>query len=90
MKKARDFFDEEIELGDSIIVQDGSSIAIGKASHYSAKGNLIIRCYPYNHNPNNIYIWKRVIDPYLSRGKLVITIDPKHIHFTRNIKIREE
>lgn len=91
MIKVKDFFEREIEIGDSVITQDKDRVTIGKASHYSPSGNLII--YGYTHNKlrlNSSTMWKRIMKPYYSTEKVVITTDPTHLQFTANIKIKGE
>lgn len=91
MDNAKDFFEREIRIGDTVIVQDGRRITIGKVSHYSAAGNVIIYAHTnYKLRFLGASMWKRVLQKEFAEDKLVITTDPTHVEFTSDINIKGE
>lgn len=89
MDLIKDFLERDIKIGDSVIVQDKARITLGKVSHYSAAGNVIVYAHT-NYKLINLdaSIWKRVIQGFCSSNKIIITEDEMHLQFTSDIKIR--
>lgn len=72
----KDLIGNLIKIGDTVIIQDGGRLGLGRVSHISAVGNLIIRA--------------RIIKNDNSWEKVIVTNDHAHIIAVQDIKIRGE
>lgn len=89
--KARDLFGIEIEPGDTVIAQDGDRLLIGKVTHYSVTGSVMIQGYSYFDKKGiPTFLFSRIVGQYYTSNKIIITRDSRHIHHTSNIKVKEK
>ncbi len=82
----KDILNNPIKLGDTVITQDGTGISIGRASHLSTAGNLMLKVQA----STNGYIYQRTMGKFYCAYKVAITKDPAHLHATKDIKIKGE
>lgn len=89
--KAKDLLGVQIEPGDTVIAQDGDRLLIGKVTHYSVAGSVMIQGYSYfNEKGIPTFLFSRIVGQYHTSNKIIVTRDSRHIHYTSNIKVKEK
>ncbi len=89
MEILKDFFDVDINVGDTAVVADsyGGRLLIGKVTHYSRGGSAMLTVIA---DKERRWTWTRTITPDYASSKVVITRDPRHLNVTEDIKVKGE